>query len=476
MHLYVEEILNATNGKILSNNRENTLKAEIKSISINSKEIKDNALFVPLHGEKINSHEFIDHAFKNGAVATLTDEDIQDLNEEKIYIKVKDTKKALQDLALFYRNKFNVQIVGITGSVGKTSTKEMISLILSSKFNVHKTSGNLNGQIGLPLTIFELQPFHDLSVIEMGISEFSEMEKLADIVKPKFAIMTNIGVTHIENLKTQENILNEKLKITKNFESDSVLFINKDNKMLSQIKSENKFNIITFGIENDCDFKAESVKFLENKTAFKLKYKEGQEFKEALITIPAIGMHNVYNALAGIALGLHLGISILDIQKSILDYKSLDKRQCILENVKLENNDKKEITINIIDDTYNANPDSMINAINVLNIYSNGKLGRKVAVLADMLELGSVSEKLHIKLGEYVSKNGIDILVTVGHEAKNIALGAKKINKNIISFSFDNNLDVFKFLKDNLQNGDTVLFKGSRGMHIDEIVSKILYQ
>ena len=474
MHLQIEEILKATNGELLNRDADSFLKTEINSITINSREVKTNALFIPLHGEKINSHQFIDNAFENGAKATLTDEKIEKLNKDKIYIKVKDTKKALQDLAEFYRRKFEIKMVGITGSVGKTSTKEMVSLVLSSKFNVHKTSGNLNGQIGLPLTIFGLQQFNDLAVVEMGISEFSEMEKLADIVNPDFAIITNIGVTHIENLKSQENILNEKLKITKNFNPESVLFINKDDKMLSKVKTENKFKVVTFGIESDCDFKAENVNLDGNQTSFILKYKDKESEKKVLITIPAIGIHNVYNALSGIALGVHLGIPILDIQKSILQYKSLDKRQCIFENIKVKNNDKK-IVINIIDDTYNANPDSMKNAINVLNIYSRGKNGRKVAVLADMLELGKVSKELHLTLGEYVAQNDIDMLVTVGEEAKNIALGAKKVNKNISTQSFESNLEAYKFLKDNLQDGDNVLFKGSRGMHIDEIVSKIIY-
>lgn len=475
MHLYIGEILKATNGKLLNEDGKSYLKEEINSITINSRDVKSKSLFVPLHGEKINSHQFIDHAFENGAVATLTDENIKNLNKEKIYIKVKDTKKALQDLAAFYRRRFEIKMVGITGSVGKTSTKEMVSLVLSSKFNVHKTAGNLNGQIGLPLTILELQRVNDLAVVEMGISEFSEMEKLADIVNPNFAIITNIGVTHIENLKSQENILKEKLNITKNFDKESILFINKDDKMLSKIKSGNKFKIVTFGIENDCDFKAEEVRFDENKTSFILKYKEEKELKEALITIPAIGIHNVYNALAGISLGINLGISILDIQKSILKYKSLDKRQCIFENVRVESTAKK-IKINVIDDTYNANPDSMINAINVLNIYCNKKEGRKVAVLADMLELGEVSKELHLKLGEYAAKNEVDMLLTVGQEAKNIALGAKKINQYINAYSFENNLQAYEFLKGNLQDGDNVLFKGSRGMHIDEIVNKFLYR
>lgn len=474
MHLKIEEILRSTDGELLNESRESYLKVEINSITINSRDVKSNALFIPLHGEKINSHQYIDNAFENGAIATLTDEKIKDLNKDKIYIKVKDTKKALQDLAAFYRRKFKIKMVGITGSVGKTSTKEMVSLVLSSKFNVHKTSGNLNGQIGLPLTIFELQQFNDFAVIEMGISEFSEMEKLADIVNPDFAIMTNIGVTHIENLKSQENILNEKLKITKNFNSDSVLFINKDDKMLAKVKSENKFKIVTFGIESDCDFKAENVKFGVNQTSFILKYKDEKTEKEAGITIPAIGIHNVYNALAGIALGVNLGISILSIQKSILKYKSLDKRQCIFENVKVKNNGSRALTINVIDDTYNANPDSMINAINVLNIYCKGKNGRKVAVLGDMLELGEVSKELHLKLGEYAAKNKLDMLLTIGEEAKNIALGAEKVNKDIKTQSFENNIEAYKFLKSHLQNGDNIIFKGSRGMHIDEIVSKFV--
>ena len=203
--LYINEILYAVNGELLSG-FDGTL---IDSVSINSREIKNGALFVPIKGENVDGHKFIEEAFAAGAVATLTSEH-NSTESDKIYIKVKDTKIALQQLAAYYRRKFKIPVVGITGSVGKTSTKEMIFSVLSAKFNVHKTAGNLNGQIGLPLTIFGIEPCHDVAVVEMGISEFDEMATLSETAAPTCAVMTNIGVTHIENLHTKENIFKEK--------------------------------------------------------------------------------------------------------------------------------------------------------------------------------------------------------------------------------------------------------------------------
>ena len=414
---------------------------------------------MPLHGEKVDSHKFISEAFSNGAVATFTDEQVE-VDKDKIYIKVEDTLKALQSLAKYYRSKFNIPIIGITGSVGKTSTKEMISLCLSSRYNVLKTEGNLNGQVGLPLTIMNLNKSNDIGVIEMGISEFSEMERLSDIARPTYAVKPNIGLVHIENLKTQENILKEKFKITNNFDENSVLLINADDENLVKLKKNQKFKVITYGVNNNCDFRATNVKMTDEFTSFELKYKG----KTEKFTVPSVGIHNVYNALAGIALGLDLGINLKDLKKS------LDKRQCIY---KVELNGKNA-SVTLIDDSYNANPESMKNAVDVLNIYGKGK--RKIAVLADMLELGEQSSKLHFELGKYVSKKNVDTLIAIGSEAKNIAAGANTLQNEhkMKVYSFLSNEEAFEILFDIIENQDVILVKGSRGMHTDEIVKKFV--
>lgn len=463
MNLTINEILTATDGILLG--KKNMSCETVTSVSTDSKKIKKGALFVPLHGEKVDSHKFISEAFSNGAVATFTDEQVE-VDKDKIYIKVEDTLKALQSLAKYYRSKFNIPIVGITGSVGKTSTKEMISLCLSSRYNVLKTEGNLNGQVGLPLTIMNLNKSNDIGVIEMGISEFSEMERLSDIARPTYAVMTNIGLVHIENLKTQENILKEKFKITNNFDENSVLLINADDENLIKLKKNQKFKVITYGVNKDCDFRATNVKMTDEFTSFELKYKG----KTENFTVPSVGIHNVYNALAGIALGLDLGINLNDLKKSLGEYKTLDKRQCIY---KVELNGKNA-SVTLIDDSYNANPESMKNAVDVLNIYGKGK--RKIAVLADMLELGEQSSKLHFELGKYVSKNNVDILIAIGPEAKNIAAGANALQNEhkMKVYSFLSNEEAFEILFDIVEDRDVILVKGSRGMHTDEIVKKFV--
>lgn len=452
--LYINEILSAVNGKLLCG----ADSAVISSVSINSKEVKKGSLFIPIKGENFDAHNFIEDAFNAGAIATLTSNHDK-MDSDNIYIKVKDTKKALQDLAAYYRRKFNIPVIGITGSVGKTSTKEMISAALSSKFNVLKTSGNLNGQIGLPLTIFNLESQHDVAVLEMGISEPCEMDRLSYIAKPDYAVMTNIGVTHIENLHTKENILKEKFKITKTLNKDSVLFINGDDELLSNIENNYEYKVVSFGIKNDCTFKATNIFQNDETTEFDVIY---ENIKERII-IPTIGEHNVYNAMVAIAIGVCLGINIYDLKKGLLKFENLNMRQCIYH--------LNEVTL--IDDSYNANPDSMRSAVKVLIQVAKGK--RKIAVLADMLELGNMSKSLHYDLGTFIAQMNVDILITIGEMADYIAKGAISCSKNINVYSFDSNEQAINCLKNIVCLGDTILVKGSRGMHTEKISHSIIF-
>lgn len=451
--LYINEILSAINGELLSG-FDGTF---IDSVCINSREVKHGALFVPIKGENVDGHKFIENAFAAGAVATLTSEH-NSVESDKIYIKVKDTKVALQQLSAYYRRKFNIPIVGVTGSVGKTSTKEMISSVLSAKFKVHKTAGNLNGQIGLPLTIFGLEPCHDVAVVEMGISEFDEMETLSQIAAPTCAVMTNIGVTHIENLHTKENIFKEKFKITDSLRPSDYLFINGDDEVLSKTQNSYGFNVVSFGIKNNCNFTAKNIFYENEKTIFEVSLdKNCRKFE-----IPTLGEHHVYNALAAIAIGLSMSMHVEEIQEGLSRFKNAEMRQSIhyLNGVTL------------IDDSYNANPDSMKSALKVLAQIA--KSPRKIAVLGDMLELGDMSKQLHFEVGNSAAQLGVDILITVGELAKFIADGAIKFNKRIINYSFSSNEMAFDCLKNLIHNGDTVLVKGSRGMHMEEISQKIV--
>lgn len=446
--LYVNEILMAVNGVLLSGSDD----VAVNSVCINSKELKNDALFVPIKGENFDGHDFIASAFEAGAVATLTSRDIV-VNSDKVCIKVEDTKIALQRLAAYYRQKFKIPVVGVTGSVGKTSTKEMIASVLSAKFNVHKTVGNLNGQIGLPLTIFGLESRHDVAVVEMGISEFDEMESLAKVAMPNYAVMTNIGVTHIENLHTRENIFSEKFKITSFLSDSDYLFINGDDEILGKMQNGYQFNVVSFGIKNNCEFTARNIVCENEKTKFQVLH--GESFRN--FVIPTIGEHSVYNALVAIAIAFSMGMNADEIQAGLFQFKNLDMRQNIQH--------LGEITL--IDDSYNANPDSMKSALKVLAQIS--KKGRKIAVLGDMLELGDLAEQLHFEVGTFAAQIGTNIVITVGELAKFIAGGAVNLNANIRIFSFDSTEEALDCLKSLIRSDDTVLVKGSRSMHMEKI-------
>ncbi len=449
----VSEIVSAVNGILLSGSGD----MMVDSVSTNSKELKKGALFVPIKGDKFNGHDFIESAFEAGAVATLTAEH-DAINSNRAYIKVSDTKVALQRLAAYYRSKFDVPIVGITGSVGKTSTKEMIASVLSSKFKVHKTSGNLNGQLGLPLTILGLESQHEVAVVEMGISEFDEMDVLSQIAQPSHAVMTNIGVTHIENLHSRENIFKEKFKITKYLGEKDYLFINGDDEILCKMQGSANFNVVSVGILNDCMFMARNISCENETTSFELLHNGiSQTFR-----IPTIGEHNVYNALVAIAIGLSMGMAANEIQDGLSSFKNINMRQNI--------HHLGDVTL--IDDTYNANPDSMKSALKVLaKIPATGK---RIAVLADMLELGELSEELHREVGGVAAKLGVDVIVTVGEFAKFIADEAKNLKRDICIHSFDANKDACACLEQLICPGDCILVKGSRGMHMEEVVQNVI--
>lgn len=468
--LTIKEIIAAVDGKLLCGN-ENHI---VNNIVTNSKEISKGNLFIPIKGKRFDAHDFIKSAFDNGACATFTQKENFD-KSLGIFIKVKDTKIAFQKLASYYRNKFNIPIIGVTGSVGKTSTKEMISAALLKYGNVMKTKGNLNSQLGVPMTMFQLNNNHDIAIVEMGISEPGEMKKLANIVKPSSAVITNIGISHIENLKTRENILKEKLYIASYINTNiGKLYLNGSNDIirnesgkffdfLESLEQNQKFrngSVIYYGIDEFCDYKASDIKTIGNMTEFILDCK----FYKGKIIIPCIGAHNVYNALAGIAIAYNLGLNINDIQEGLLTYKPIAMRQQIH---RLPN-------INLIDDSYNASPDSMKSGIDILLKIKNNNRG--IAVLADMLELGEKSKKSHFDLGTYLAKKNIEVVVTVGDEAKEIINGIRSKSNNTLTASFQNNDDAFEYLKTIIKTSDNILVKGSRGMRTDKIVDKILHE
>lgn len=456
-HMVVSDIVEAVGGKLLCGNNN----AIVTNVQIDSRNVVDGTLFVALVGEKTDAHKFINKCFEQGAVCCITQK--KDINKNGTLIYVDNTLTALQKLGSWYRDKFNCTVIGITGSVGKTTTKEMIYSALSYKLDVMKTRGNMNSQIGLPVTILDIEKGNDCAVIEMGVSMFDEMNHLVDIAKPKCAVITNIGVSHIENFKTQENILKEKIKITTNFTDDSVLFINGDDDNLRNVHKYTNVKTITFGIDTKCDYNAENIVYAEDRTTFTMI--NGNNKQD--VTLNVIGEHNVLNALASFAVGNYMGINNANIAVGLKNYIAPPLRQQIY---KLDNN------ITLIDDSYNASPDSMRSAIKTLILVGNNttnRNGKKIAILADMLELGDIAINEHKKIGEYLANHKIDCVITIGELAKNIVIEAVNVKPSIINKSFMDNNSAYEYVKSIIKSNDTILIKGSRGMKTDEIVKKI---
>ena len=451
---------------------EKELLTKIKNISVNSKIIKENTMFVPLKGKKTDGHNYIEEALENGAVMSLAEKQFLINNENKIsknrpVIEVEDTFESLRNISKAIRSKFKGNVIGITGSTGKTTTKEYIYHVLSSKFNVLKNKGNANGQIGVPLTLFGLNNNFDLAILEMGISQFNEMDILSDLVRPNIAVITNIGYSHLKYLKTLDNIFKEKFKITKNFDKGSVLVLNGDDVYLRKIKKlKLPFKVLTFGIENlESDLRACDIRTINNETKFNAVF-NNIEYKDLII--PTIGKHNVLNSLAAILLGLYFNIDEKLIKKSLMRCVPVTGRQCI-EEVKVLNKNDKLINVTIIDDCYNANPDSMQAALCTLKYI--GKNKRKIAILADMLEQGIYSRELHEKLGKYVIDAEVDILLCIGRFTEYTYNFIKEYNNNLKAYKFDKtNREVISFLKNIIEDEDVLLFKGSLGMNLRNIL------
>lgn len=454
MKLTAEEIVKACGGILLCGDP----KTEITSFSTDSREIQPGCLFVPIKGERTDAHIYIEATLAAGAAGTFTQYRNAPAEDSHPWIYVEDTTNALQKVAAWYRSQFSIPVVGITGSVGKTTTKEMVALAFSAGCNTMRTQGNQNSQIGLPLTIFRMEPEHEAAVIEMGMSEFGEMARLSAIARPTMAVMTNIGLSHIGQLKTQENILKEKLHITDGFGPENVLFINGDDPLLAMVQGNTPFPVISYGIGENCDYRAEKVQTNEQGTSFVLVH-EGLELP---VFLPAFGIHMVYNALAAVAAAEYAGIAPEKAAAALAEYRPLAMRQQRYESG----------GVTIIDDSYNASPDSMLGGIDVLCAMQVP--GRRVAVLADMLELGEISAEAHRSVGRRCAQRKVDVLFAIGEESREIAKAAEELAPQMDCRWFPDNAGALAALKELLHAGDAVLVKGSRGMHTDEIVQGLL--
>lgn len=448
----VQEILEVTKGTLIYGNKDEIC----ENFSKNTKEVHHGDVYVGFKGEKNDGGKFYEEAIIRGAKGCIINE-IEGMEikhfDNKFIIQVKDTVEAIGEIAKLKRQKYNIPVIAVTGSVGKTSTKDIIYSVVCQKYKTLKTQGNMNNHIGMPMTILGLKE-HEALVVEMGMNHFGELAKLTKIAKPTIAVITNIGTAHIGNLGSRENILKAKLEILEGLQEEGSVVINNDNDLLHKWASENKkYKVITYGINNNSTHVAKNIEYNDNTSIYTL---DGTN-----IEVPVGGEAFIYNSLAAISVGKILDIPMEKIKNGIKTFE-LSKMRLDIQRT------KKGYTI--INDCYNANYDSMKSAIEYLK-NSEGK--RKIAVLGDMLELGEFSKELHEKVGKEVAKNKIDILITVGKEAKNIAKVAKEDGtKNV--YIFENNKEAIEKLKEILNKEDIILIKASNSMNFKEIGENLL--
>ncbi|QTL98038.1 UDP-N-acetylmuramoyl-tripeptide--D-alanyl-D-alanine ligase [Iocasia frigidifontis] len=449
------EIVKAVEGVLVQGNRNK----KIKGVSIDSRTIKADELFIAIPGEKFNGHDFIDDAAVNGAAAFIISDEVE-LPERAAYIVVNDTTEALQQLAAYYRQQIDdLTVIAITGSAGKTTTKDMIAALLASKYKVHKTQGNFNNYYGLPLTLLELQGDEDIAVLEMGMSSLGEISLLTSIALPQIGVITNVGETHLESLGTIENVAQGKSELIAALPEDGIAILNYDNSYVRDMKSVFKGEkIIYYGFNKAVDISASNIRIDNKGTSFLIEYQDDK--RDILIDKP--GRHNVYNALAAIAVARELAVGWNSIKKALLSVDLSSLRWDV---------QKKKGGITIINDSYNANPLSMEAAVDAV---CESAEDRVILVLGAMLELGSNESRAHLELGKKIADSAVDVLITVGEIAQLIARGAiqgnmKKENIHI----FDNNKQAAVLLNNILVGNDTVLVKGSRRNKMEEIVEII---
>ena len=458
-NLTVKDILNHTDGKLIIGNED----LECKNFSRDTRKLKKGDIYIGIRGETFDGSKFWRQALENGASCVIvenidfTDKDKKEF-EGKTIIKVENTLEALYNIARYKRSLYDIPVIAITGSVGKTSTKDVVANVVNQKYRTLKTIGNNNNNIGLPFTILRMQE-EEAMVLEMGMNHFGEISLLTSIAKPTICIITNIGTSHIGNLGSRENILKAKLEILEGNQSQTVI-INNDNDLLHKWYEENKnkMDIKTYGIKEKSDLNANHIVLNELSSEFTCNL----DGKDEKIIVPVGGEHFILNSLCAVMVGKVLKINYEKIIKGIEEFELTKKRMDITE---LENG------VKIINDAYNASLESMSASLKVLSEF---KQNRKIAVLGDMLELGEYSQKLHEKVGEEVYQNKIDMLMCSGKNAKYIVKRAKELGmseENI--YYFETKEEIINKLKEISKKGDIILLKASNGMKFFDIAEKI---
>lgn len=433
---------------------EEILDREVDSIVTDSRKAGEGSLFVAIVGERVDAHRFIPDVMKKGALASLSERVLE--NADFPYIQVESSLQAVKDIAEYYLEQLGIPVVGITGSVGKTSTKEVIASVLKEKYRTLKTQGNFNNELGLPLTVFRLREEDEIAVLEMGISDFGEMTRLARIAKPDTCVITNIGTCHLENLGDRDGVLRAKTEIFKYLKPDGHIVLNGDDDRLATVKEYQGIKPVFFGLESGRDVYADGI-VNKGLKGVACTIHLGTETFSVLVPMP--GIHMVYNALAAAAVGRIYGLTVEEIRRGIESLEAISGRFKMIETEKLL----------IVDDCYNANPMSMKASLDVLH---DGN-GRRIAILGDMGELGENEIALHREVGVHAASCGIDACVCVGKLSRYMAEAARETNPDFPVFYESSREELLKNLFRYTQPGDTVLVKASHFMRFEEVVKAL---
>ena len=450
LELNLQEIVKATKGALL---KEADVK-EIKAVSTDTRKIEEGTMFIALKGGNFNGNNYVLEAFNKGAKIAIVDEvkcDLNELKEDVALIKVQNTRRALMDLAKFYREKLGLKVVGITGSAGKTSTKDLVAAVLSDKYKVFKTKGNFNNEIGLPLMILELDSTYDVAILEMGMRGLGQIKELAEIASPDLGIITNIGISHIEILKTRENILKAKMEIATFFDKNNTLVVCGNDDFLGALPNA-EYKIVKTGVGENFKIGAKNIALEELSSKFTVY--DGEKEEEFSLDMP--GEHNISNLMLGIAIAKELGVSFEEMKRGL---KNIEATSMRLELIKKDG-------FSILNDCYNSSPVAVKSAIDVMkNI--EGK--RRIAVLGTMRELGHKSEEAHEEIGKYSKENGIEKVLCFGDFSENIKEGYGEG-----CTVYENKEELIKDLLNIICDGDIILVKASRSLKFEEITKALL--
>ena len=457
-----KDCLYAVNGKLLQGSET----VVFRGVSINSRTIKEGELFVCIKGENFDGHDFIGDAFRKGAAGIILS-DTKNLStgmlgkgESPFVIQSENTLRALQDLASYQRSLFPFRVIAVTGTNGKSTTKEMIASIIETKYKTLKTQGNLNNHIGLPLTLLKREPEHEVGVLEMGMSAAGEIKRLAEIAKPDIGVITNISAGHLGQLKTIKEVQTAKGELFDSLHKEGTAIVNADDPLVLELAKSLRIKKITYGIKEPADIQASDI---QNKGNHGFTF-IAKIFDQAIpVKLPQIGYCNIYNALAALATGHSLGITGKEMNLGLKNYQQIPQRN---EQIHYEG-------MTLINDTYNANPQSMREALKTLKEINTQ--GKRFFIIGDMLELGPLSESAHHELGQEIARSNVDYLVTVGPLASLAAESAKaNVRKQLQIEKFNTQDGAVNYLLRKVEKGDCLLVKGSRGSKMENVVQEFL--